>query len=63
MWSWTCIWELGAGGTELGAGSWELGAELGEPLESWGNRAGPPAIPGSKILNKNPLKIPKGIPG
>ena len=55
---------MGAGGTGSRELSYfDLGAELGEPLEgSWGNRAGPPAVPGIKILNKNPLEIPKGMP-
>ena len=41
--------DLGLEGTELGA--W-----------SWGNQAGPPRVPGIKIVNKNPLEIPEGIP-
>ena len=29
---------------------------------SWGNPAGPRAVPGFKLLYKNPLEVPKGIP-
>ena len=53
--------ELGELSWGLGAGSWELSS--GNRWEGHrGNRAGPPAVPGIKILNTNPLEIHEGIP-